>query len=227
MKGEDEVATGPRAAVVYGLTQDAINMWRDASGCAIVRSFNDDVDGVAVPLVERGELVDALVELKLSSAGLLVVHSVARLGGALAWAVVSAVAERIGAKVVVAQGKSLSARAKLTIEMSDITTLLFSFVRLERAVEIRAGQLRASRSGRRISRHPPYGYSLGGPDGVLVEVPAESAAVARMWALKAEGASLKRIAERLTEEGFKTRRGGPWQRSTIRQVLKRPRAEPT
>ena len=45
----------------------------------------------------------------------------------------------------------------------------------------------------------------------------------RIEALHAQGFSLREIAQRLTEEGIPTRRGGQWHASTVRAVIKRIR----
>jgi hypothetical protein len=49
----------------------------------------------------------------------------------------------------------------------------------------------------------------------------EPLAIERILALHAEGQSLRAIAERLTEEGHRTRRGGAWAAETVRKVLAR------
>ncbi len=43
----------------------------------------------------------------------------------------------------------------------------------------------------------------------------------RIEALHAQGLSLREIAQRLTDEGIPTRRGGQWHASTVRAVLRR------
>ena len=47
------------------------------------------------------------------------------------------------------------------------------------------------------------------------------AAGRRIEALHAQGFSLREIAQRLTDEGVPTRRGGAWHASTVRAVLRR------
>lgn len=49
----------------------------------------------------------------------------------------------------------------------------------------------------------------------------ESATVARIRALKAEGLSLREIARRLEAEGHRTKRGGRWHPQTVARVLRR------
>jgi site-specific DNA recombinase len=60
-------------------------------------------------------------------------------------------------------------------------------------------------NGRRIVRH----------------VEADAATIERACALRAEGLTLRGIAERLTAEGRRTKRGGKWAAETVRRVLER------
>jgi DNA invertase Pin-like site-specific DNA recombinase len=56
---------------------------------------------------------------------------------------------------------------------------------------------------------------------VVRESEADVAAIERMLALRAEGLTLRAIAERLTAEGYPTKRGGKWAAETVRRVLDR------
>jgi site-specific DNA recombinase len=61
-------------------------------------------------------------------------------------------------------------------------------------------------------------------EGKVQVVKAEAATVGRIHALRAEGATLRRIAEVLTAEGHRTKRGGRWQAQTVARVLERGEA---
>ena len=50
------------------------------------------------------------------------------------------------------------------------------------------------------------------------------AAVARVRALKAQGLTLRKIAETITEERRRTKRDGKWAAETVRMVLSRKEA---
>ena len=56
---------------------------------------------------------------------------------------------------------------------------------------------------------------------VVERVGHEAATVRRLLALRAEGLTLRAVADRLTGEGHKTKRGGRWHGSTVRAVLVR------
>jgi len=59
---------------------------------------------------------------------------------------------------------------------------------------------------------------------VVRESEADVAAIEQMLALRAQGLTLRAIAERLTAEGHRTKRGGKWAAETVRKVLARTTA---
>lgn len=66
-----------------------------------------------------------------------------------------------------------------------------------------------------------YGYDLD-PDGVhLVPNPQEQEVLDQIQRDKAEGVSLRKIAEKLNQQGYKTKQGGPWKHSTIQGLVSR------
>jgi DNA invertase Pin-like site-specific DNA recombinase len=56
---------------------------------------------------------------------------------------------------------------------------------------------------------------------VVRQVEAETETVERIGVLRAEGHTLRAIAEQLTAEGRRTKRGGKWAAETVRKVLER------
>ncbi|WP_437776171.1 recombinase family protein [Sorangium sp. So ce1097] len=58
---------------------------------------------------------------------------------------------------------------------------------------------------------------------ILARVQDEAATVDRILALRADGLSLREIAATLTDEGYRTKRGGSWAAETVRKVLARSR----
>ena len=59
--------------------------------------------------------------------------------------------------------------------------------------------------------------------GVQLGAPAlkDEATIARAVALKAEGLTLRQVAEQLTAEGFQTLKGGRWEAMTVKRLLDR------
>jgi len=66
----------------------------------------------------------------------------------------------------------------------------------------------------------PLGYRTPGPGQPLEPVPAEQETIRRISGLHRRGQSYSAIAARLTKEGRPTKRGGRWDHSTVRSVLR-------
>ena len=66
---------------------------------------------------------------------------------------------------------------------------------------------------------PAYGYEM--LDKQLVKVASEYEAIALVKELKANGATLQQIADELNTQGIKTKRGGQWYPTTIKNLLSR------
>ena len=64
----------------------------------------------------------------------------------------------------------------------------------------------------------PYGYVKDGDNIIIVKKEAETVEQIFQW--KSEGQTLQWICDRLNGDGIKTKRGGKWQVSTIRGILK-------
>jgi DNA invertase Pin-like site-specific DNA recombinase len=89
-------------------------------------------------------------------------------------------------------------------------------------LRLRNGRRRKYELGGYAYGSPPLGVRSDG--GVLVSVPGEAAAVARILELRQGGATVREIIETLTAEGVPTKRGGRWQQTTVRRVLARASA---
>jgi DNA invertase Pin-like site-specific DNA recombinase len=103
----------------------------------------------------------------------------------------------------------LFARIKLAVARSEVE---------RKSVRQRDAARQRSELGR-----PPLGVRLTGytPQGDLV--PDEAEVVRQMFDRFAAGDPLRAIARTLTEAGITTRRGRPWNPSTIRTILTNPR----
>ncbi len=89
------------------------------------------------------------------------------------------------------------------------------------AVLRRERLLERARLGLAIGR-PPYGYRVGDDDRYAID-DEEAKVVRRIFSLcLRDGLGIRRIAQRLNEEGYRTRRGGNWSMVTIRDLLRNP-----
>ncbi|MCP4127369.1 MAG: recombinase family protein [Gammaproteobacteria bacterium] len=66
----------------------------------------------------------------------------------------------------------------------------------------------------------PYGYRLENDRITLAEDPAEQAILQDIRALRAEGFTLKAIAEQLNNDGLLTRKGGQWRTQYVHNLLR-------
>jgi DNA invertase Pin-like site-specific DNA recombinase len=98
-------------------------------------------------------------------------------------------------------------------------TMLAGFAEFERAltVERTTTALAYKRNQRQVYGPTPFGYRRKG--AALVAHRGEFATVARVQAWRAEGLSLRAIAERLTAANVATKRGGHWAPRTVTYLL--------
>jgi site-specific DNA recombinase len=81
-----------------------------------------------------------------------------------------------------------------------------------------AGRRRAAEAGAHAAGRVPYGYRRT-ERGALQPDPDQAPVVRRIFRLRDEGATLRAIAEALTDDGVPAPTGGTWQASTVRYVL--------
>jgi DNA invertase Pin-like site-specific DNA recombinase len=86
-------------------------------------------------------------------------------------------------------------------------------------LRMRHGQRRKAALGGYAGGAPRYGFRAEGRE--LVPVPAEQATIARARELRAEGQSIRAIAEVLTAEGHTPKKGGRWHVEQLRRILAR------
>ena len=85
--------------------------------------------------------------------------------------------------------------------------------------KVKAAMRRRAIKGEVLGR-PPYGYKVG-PQRRLAVVPEEGSVVRYIFRLYLkDGLGIRRIARRLNEEGYRTRRAGLWSMVTVRDILR-------
>ena len=84
---------------------------------------------------------------------------------------------------------------------------------------VKAAMRKKAVKGEALGR-PPFGYRVG-PRRRLVVVPEQGSVVRYIFRLYLkDGLGIRRIARRLNEENFQTRRGGLWSMVTVRDILR-------
>ena len=88
----------------------------------------------------------------------------------------------------------------------------------DRAHKIRATMARKAMRGLVLGRIP-YGYQAG-VDGSLEEASEEARVVREIFRLAGEGRGIRAIVKELNARELRTRRGGPWSMTTVRDMLR-------
>ena len=94
--------------------------------------------------------------------------------------------------------------------LADVTEVLCQ--------ELRHMQL--ERSSRVVATRGPTQQPRSSSAPTPRSTPDSDAAYARMQTLQAQGLTLSQIAAQLTAEGFRTKQGRPWHKSTVSYVLR-------
>ena len=114
-----------------------------------------------------------------------------------------------------------------SVLLVQIQGAVAEYERTKIAERYRRGKLYRARQGEVFWNSVPYGYRRiprqdGSPAHLVVD-DAQAAVVRTVFAWHAdEGMSVRRIARRLTREGYATPRGGPhWGETTVHRILRR------
>jgi DNA invertase Pin-like site-specific DNA recombinase len=212
----DEQALGPEAQ------RAAIVRWAASAGVEVVAWHEDLGVSGGAPLDRRPGLLAALAGLGEHGAGLLVVAKRDRLtrGDVLAGAMIEQLAGRVGARIVSAAGEGTDGEhadpaAQLMRRMVD------AFAEYERALigqRTRAALNVKRGRGERIGELP-LGRMVGADGVTLIENPAEARAVELVHELRAEGLSIRAIADELNRRGVPAR-GERWHAKTVHRLVR-------
>lgn len=229
------VSTDEQAASGAGLDAQlhAIRQHCEKNGIELVAVFSDEGVSGAAPLDKRSGLLDAVNAVERG--GILLVAKRDRLSRD---PVSSAVVERMVAKrrgrIVSTAGEGTEGDSPTDVLLRRIVDAFAEHERLVIAARTRAALRAKARNGERVGRLP-LGYVADLPArhlrpddpaaAKLVPVAEELAIVNRIMELRAEGRSMRAIAEALTSAGFPTKTGRTaWSHSTVQRVLDRSAA---
>jgi DNA invertase Pin-like site-specific DNA recombinase len=209
----DDQALGPQAQ------RAAIERWAASAGVSVAVWCEDLGISGGAPYEERPALQRAVEALQLHGAGTLVVAKRDRLArDVMTAAIVERMAERLGARVLTADGTGNGEGPEALLMRSIVD----AFAQYERAL-IRArtkaalGVKRAR--GERVGEIP-LGFAAPVEGALLATSAEEQRAIARARELRAAGASIRAIARALTAEGY-CPRGERWHPTTVARLLAR------
>lgn len=195
-----------------------IRAWAQMHGREVLVIEHDD--GVSGCLLRNRPGAQAAIRLACEHRAPLVAYSLSRLFRSTKEALqVSEQLQKHGADIV-----SLSEQIDTTSAVGKMVfRILAVLAEFERDLisERTKTALRHLKSNGRRTGGVPYGYAS--ESGALVEIPAEQAILARIYAMHAAGVCPQHIADRLNTENVPTKtRRGEWGRSAICRILARP-----
>lgn len=212
------------------MQRDLCRQYCEAHGYTITGEYADE--GISGGEEDRPALWTAIADLKRG--GVLVAYKADRLARDvyLHELIYRAVAKK-KARIELVDGTNNDD----TPENKLLRTVLAAFSEYERkviAARTKAAALRLQRSGIAVSAEVPYGKREGEPRQIirrgqpamqrtLVDDESEQAVIARVVALRDEGAGLREIARQLDNAGVPCR-GRSWNHSTIRRIIARSAA---
>ncbi|MCA9108548.1 MAG: recombinase family protein [Planctomycetaceae bacterium] len=196
-----------------------IGAWCEANGYELAGVFSDA--GVSGGRADNRPALQDALDAVCRSGGVLVVYSLSRLARSTKdTLVIGERLEKAGADLV-----SLSERIDTTSAAGKMVfRLLAVMAEFERdlTAERTAAVMAHKRSKGERTGTIPFGFSLS-DDGVsLITDQTEQAALQAIQEMREAGMSLRRIAESLTERGFKTKSGGTvWKHSSVQSIINR------
>jgi site-specific DNA recombinase len=198
----------------------AIESYCKKQGLLLVDALSDEGVSGANGLDTRDGLATALARIERHEASVLVVYRFDRLARQLlVQLTVTDRLDKVGARVLSTSEPDVDGPDELR---ELIRNILASIAAYERALirgRMMAGRRAKAAEGRYVGDIPRFGYSTS--DGELVADKDEQAVVTRMLELKADGYSLRAIAQRLNDEGLRPKRGERWQATQVARVLER------
>lgn len=221
------VSTDQQAEKGLGLEvqKQAIRTWATRNGHRIAEWCSDEGVSGGNGLDTREALATALATIKGGGAVGLVVYHLDRLARDLiVQETLLAEVKRLGGQVF---STATSESAYLLDDPDDpsrklIRQVLGAISEYEKSMislRLRSGRRLKSQRGGYAYGSPPMGYRSD--EGFLVPDEREGLAVDRARELRAEGKSLREIAEVLEREGHTSKRGGPWHPTTLGRTLAR------
>jgi DNA invertase Pin-like site-specific DNA recombinase len=203
--------------------EDALRAWAQAQGYHLVRIVRDEGMSGGERVDRRAGLHEALASVLDRRVHGLVVDRLPTLARLISvQEAILALIWRHGGQVFTCDAGRVGAEATPDPTRRMLRRMAGNLDRLERQVgEVRrqAGVRRARTRGRHPGGAPPFGYRVIARQ--LRAEPSEQAVLARIAALRREGASLREIARVLDTEGLRAKRSDRWHPESLRRILAR------
>jgi DNA invertase Pin-like site-specific DNA recombinase len=199
--------------------RDHIEQWCRRQGYELVATFEEKVSGgVEFDDLDKREALMAAIEALESGMALVVAKRDRLARNVASAAIIERLAERRGARVLAVDGVN----NEDSPEAQLMRTLIDAFAQYERAL-IRSRIVQAlghkKAKGERVGG-VPYGKQVAADGKTLVPSERDQKLVARIRRLHRSGISVRAIAAKVTQEGYRSRSGAALSKSTVGRLLR-------
>jgi len=219
--GYVRVSTDQQAESGLGLEaqEAAVHSAASRLRLTMARTFVDGGTSGKLGIEDRPVLLEAVAALRRGD--VLLVAKRDRIGrDVIAVAMIERLVAKRGARVISAAGEGTESDDPAGVLMRRLIDSFSEYERLIISARTRAALAAKRRRGERVSRFAPYGYRLATDGRTLVAHAPEAATLATIQRLRAEGRSLRAIAEELNAAGVPTRARTPWRFEYVRNLLR-------
>ncbi|MFO1010545.1 MAG: recombinase family protein [Planctomycetota bacterium] len=225
------VAIGYIRVSTDGQAQDGISLDAQKAKLESWAKLNDEPELIVFKdagvsgssMSQRPGLKDAL-DAVCKRKGTLIVYSLSRLARSTRDTLT--ISERLakaGAQLVSLSERLDTSSAAGTM-IFRLLAVLAEFERDQVAERTKSAMAHMRKTGRRISRYPPFGWDFDPAGEVLVVNRAEQRVLQRIRKFRDQGMTLRQIAAALNERDVPTKQGGDggWSPKVVRSLLLRP-----
>lgn len=219
--GYIRVSTDQQAESGLGIEAQlkSIKSYAEKNGYEIERFFRDEGISGAAPLDERPGLMAALTEL--NKGDVLVVAKRDRLARGDEMALIQMAINKKKVRLISCAGEGTEGDQDdpMCYMIRGMTDLFAGFERLLIKSRTKAALGAKKARGERVG-HIPFGYQLG-PDGKKLEPSElEQNILKQMKDLRADGFSIREIAEEMNSRGAFNRGESPWNHASVHRIMK-------
>jgi len=222
--GYIRVSTETQAEKGGGLDvqRSAIEKYARDNGIEITRLFCDA--GISGTQESRPELDELLLET-IREGDTIIVHNTSRLWRSIfAQATVMKAVIQAKANIKSIDEPSfdiyLFQKDPENFMITGMMGMLDQWERMTIARKLARGRTSKANKGDKPAGNCPYGYRYTADKKHIEPDPAEVPVLRLIFSEAQKGQSMAKIAQLLTDQGYKTRKGGEWNRGTINQLLK-------
>ncbi|AQT68311.1 hypothetical protein STSP2_01470 [Anaerohalosphaera lusitana] len=135
--------------------------------------------------------------------------------------IVERTVKKKGASIVSISGEGTWADSDEDWLVRKILQTLAEYERKVTAARTKAAMLRHQANGKRMSKHPPYGFAIDPADpDRLIPSQAEQKVIQRIIILRESGLPLRAICRQLESEGIRCRNSS-WHHTKLQRILQR------